>query len=643
MAYAATASAHARQNRSTSDRRLEWLMRALALGALLLVARLFQLQVWQGASYKVLASSQHSLSEMLVPERGKILVRDRADQSLHPLATNRDSWMLYVEPKNLEKIGETARLLASYTDKTEAELVEAWSRDPDDPYEPVTKGLDTRTAEEITELNLRGVGLAKGWSRFYPERDMGGHLIGFVRTDDEGVGDGAYGIEGAYNDVLAGRPGYVTAQKDAGGRRLMLEGGKVRYAVNGSDIILTIDRTIQYEVCKRLAEGVERYDAKGGSVVVMEPKTGKIIAMCSMPDFDPANYGETEDISTFNNPVTFTSYEPGSVFKPFTMAIGVEAGKVNPDTTYVDNGVEEIDDFEIKNSDEEAHGVQTMREVLEKSLNTGTIFVERLLGRDLFRKGVESFGFGKKTGVELTPESPGNISSLSKSADVYGATASFGQGITVTPIQLVTAFAALANGGSLMKPYLIDEIVYPDGSRERTEPSVVGQPISARTANVLKGMLVSVVERGHAGAASVPGYYVAGKTGTAQVANPRGPGYLEGVTVTTFAGFAPADDPAFVMLVKLDRPRSGSWAAVNTAPMFGDIASFLLAYLEIPHERDANAPKEVDLVPELPSTVHSAPDVVSIDTDTGENAQHEVNTEEDRPEPEAETAEPTGE
>ncbi|MBD3251364.1 hypothetical protein GF380_02820, partial [Candidatus Uhrbacteria bacterium] len=238
--------------------------------------------------------------------------------------------------------------------------------------------------------------------------------------------------------------------------------------------------------------------------------------------------------------------------------------------------------------------------------------------RTAFKEGIEAFGFGEKTGIELTPEASGNVDALSKQAEVYGATASFGQGISVTPIQLLAGFTALANGGRLLKPFIIEEIIYPDGRREKTSSEYLGSPISARTSELIRGMLVSVVERGHATAAAVPGYFVAGKTGTAQVANPRGPGYLEGVVITSYAGFAPADDPAFVMLVKLDKPRAGKWASVNAAPLFSEIATYLLAYLEVPMERDIYAPKETEAVPDLPSDLSDAPDIVSIDTGSGE-------------------------
>lgn len=590
---------------------LEWI---LCIGCVVVVLRLGYLQIWKGSYYRMLAATQHELQRILIPERGKILVRDRSDNSLHPLATNRDSWLLYVEPKHLKSVGDVARELAPYTKSTETDLVTAWSKNPDDLYEPVMKGLETSQAEAILSKELPGVGLVKNWARFYPEKDVGGQLIGFVRMDEKGLGEGIYGLEGTFDSILAGRSGYIDAQKDAGGRRLMLDGGHVRQATNGADLILTIDRTMQYEVCKKVKAAVEHFQAAGATVVVLEPNTGAVMAMCSMPDFDPSDYGNVSDVGVFNNPATFVAYEPGSVFKAMTMAIGINAGKIGPDTTYTDPGVEKIDRFEIKNSDEAAHGVQTMRQVLEKSLNTGTIFIQRKLGNEAFRKGVEQFGFGTSTGIELKPEGRGNISSLAKKSEIFHATASFGQGITVTPLQLAIAYGAVANGGKVMRPYIIDEIVYADGTRKKTQPEVMSQPISSRTSNIMKGMLVSVVERGHGASAGLPGYYLAGKTGTAQVANPRGSGYLEGAIISTFAGFAPAENPAFVMIVKMDRPKVGQWAESNASILFKDISAYLLSYLNVPFDRDPNAPREVDTVPAAlpPDAAAGAPDIVSV-------------------------------
>ena len=288
------------------------------------------------------------------------------------------------------------------------------------------------------------------------------------------------------------------------------------------------------------------------------------------------------------------------------MALGLEHQKISPKTTYVDTGSVALDDFTIKNSDGKAHGVQTMTQALDESLNTGTIFVQQLLGKETFREGVEQFGFGKLTGIELTPEVAGDTSSLAKKGSVFAATASFGQGISMTPMQLATAYVALANGGTLMRPYIVDEIQHPDGTREKTKPQTVGRAISTRAAKLITGMLVSAVERGHGKRASVPGYYTAGKTGTAQVPDPKGPGYLKDVNIGSFAGYAPAEDPQFVMLVKIDHPRDVQWAESSAAPLWGDIASFLLTYMEVPMERDPAAIPEVQEVPPPASTSGTA-------------------------------------
>lgn len=588
--------------------RLRWVEWIFAVLLLFMVGRLFQLQVVKGATYRVLATSQHELQESLIPERGRILVRDPVDDTLHPLATNRDAWTLYVVPRDLEDPQAVAEALVPYVvlkegetaTSTVASLVAAWTKDANDPYEPVAKELTTEQADAIQTLKLKGVGLVKGWTRFYPEQGIGGHVIGFVRTEDTGIGEGAYGIEGALNDVLAGRSGFVNAQKDAGGRRLAFRDGEMREALDGSDVVLTLDRTIQYEVCRRLQAAVKRHGADGGSVVVIHPDTGAILAMCSVPDFDPARYREVKDIQVLNNPVTFAQYEPGSVFKAFTMAIGLNRDAILPKTTYVDMGVEEIDGFKIKNSDGLAHGEQTMTQALDESLNTATIFVQRLVGREAFAAGVRAFGFGEKTEIELTPETPGNMVALDRKGEIFGATASFGQGVTVTPLQLAVGYAALGNGGMLMRPYIVSEIIHPDGTREVTKPQTVAQPLTPRASELITGMLVSAVERGHGKRAGVPGYYVAGKTGTAQVADPNGPGYLKDVTIGSFAGYAPADHPRFAMVVKIDRPRDVLWAESSAAPLWGDIAKFLLSYLHVPQERD---PAETDVLPDLPLPV----------------------------------------
>ena len=562
-----------------------FLLYAFMLGlAALITVKLGYLQLYEHKFYEVLASDQHDLEARLLPERGRILVRDRADGQLYPLAANRETWTIYAVPKDLEDPIAVAHELAVLTSVPDVDLVARLNK-PDDPYESVMKNASKDLVDQIKQKKLSGIGFVRTSARLYPESGSSGQLIGFVGQNDQGLPTGKYGIEGAFEELLAGKVGSLFAEKDASGRRLAMGETAITAAVNGADIVLTIDRAIQYETCKNIRAAVEKHGADSGSIVIMDPQTGAIMAMCSYPDFDPAEYGKTKDVAVFNNAVTLHAYEPGSVFKPFVMAAGIDLQKINPKTTYVDEGFEKFGIYTVRNSDGKAYGLQTMTQVLENSLNTGTIFAQRQVGKDAFRQYVEAFGFGKKTNIELSPENAGDISSLSKKGDIYAATASYGQGVTITPIQLVAAFGALANGGKLYRPYVVDEIIYADGNRERTKPQEIARPIDSRASRLIAGMLTSVVENGHGKRAGVPGYWVAGKTGTAQVARQDGSGYEADKTIGSFAGFAPATDPRFVMLVKLDNPRDVQWAESSAAPLFGQMAKFLLTYLQIPPER----------------------------------------------------------
>lgn len=574
-----------RRGMVSHDARFRFLGVLLAILLLLIVGRLAQLQILEHATYEVLASDQHDLEAKLLPVRGRILVRDRTDGKLYPLAANRESWTVYAVPKGMTDAVAVAHQLSAALAIPDVDLVTKLTRDPEDVYEVIAKDVAADVVDRLKALGLEGIGFVRTTARLYPERGVSGQLIGFVGPDESGGLTGKYGIEGGFNDLLAGTPGSLSSEKDASGRRLTIGDSRIQQAVNGSDVVLTIDRAIQYEACTRIREAVDKHQADSGSIIVADPETGAIMAMCSYPDFEPTEYNKVQDLSVLNNPAVFTAYEPGSVFKPVTYAAGIHAEKISPKTTYEDTGAEEIEDFTIKNSDGLAHGIQTMTQAMEMSLNTGTIFVQRQLGKDLFRQYVDAFGFGKKTGIELTPEGKGNVSSLVKKGQIFAATGSYGQGLTVTPIQLLAAYGAIANGGKLMRPYVVSEIVHPDGTAERTKPQEVGQPIDSRTSRLVTGMMVSVVENGHGKSAGVPGYWVAGKTGTAQVPKKDGLGYEPDVTIGSFAGYAPASDPKFVMLVKIDHPRDVSWAESSAAPLFGKMAKFLLTYLHVPPER----------------------------------------------------------
>jgi cell division protein FtsI/penicillin-binding protein 2 len=379
---------------------------------------------------------------------------------------------------------------------------------------------------------------------------------------------------------LAGQAGYIKAEKDASGGLIAAAAEIWQPAVNGANILLTIDRTIEYEACRQLDEWVKKHGADSGSVTIVNPKTGAILAMCGAPDFDPNQYNQASDPKVYLNLAAQAPYEPGSVFKPITMSAAIDQGKVTPETTYTDTGQIKVGSFTIKNSDNLAHGVQNMAQVLELSLNTGAIFAMQQVGAKTFDKYVQDYGFGLETKLGLN-EAVGNISKLATGKDIYAMTGSFGQGLTVTPLQLTMAYAAIANGGALMRPYIIEEVRRPNGDVEKTAPLTVRQVISQKTAATMGAMLVRVVQNGHGKKAGVTGYYVAGKTGTAQVPDPQTGGYLDNVTIGSFAGFAPVEDPKFAMVVRIDHPRDVQFAESSAAPLFGSIAKFLLSYYHV--------------------------------------------------------------
>jgi len=639
-------------SKKNKNNRLQILATIIFLFGGALIYRLVALQVFDYDLYVALASDQHLVQGDLDPKRGRIFIQDideNQERSLYPVATNKDFAFVYAIPKKIKEARMVAEELYKIFDeknvkeevekiltedlfftalfpdeyplnsdeepvklniqeledlqelleiKREAEIklkvdekinfyLQRLDK-PDDPYEPIKHKVDEETLEKVLAIKTDGLDFFYEKHRYYPEKEIGSHLLGFVgyQGDKEA---GRYGLEGFFNEELSGKTGSIKAERAASGEVIIINDRELEAAKDGSNIILTIDRSIQFMACNKLQESAVRHGADGGSVIVMEPNTGAIIAMCSWPDYDPNNYGEVDSIDTYNNAAIFDAYEPGSIFKAITIAAAIDAGEITPHTMYIDNGFEMIEGWDkpIKNSDYETHGghgLVDINTVLSDSLNTGTIFAMEKMGDKNFADYVKKFGFGEKTGIELETEGLSTIANLLRNRirPVEAATASFGQGITATPLQMIVAYSALINGGMLMKPYLVSEIVSPEGVSFKTQPQQIRQVISSRTSMLISGMLVNVVDGGHAKLAAVDGYYVAGKTGTAQVAGRGGYGDK---TIHTFVGFAPVEDPKFVMLVKLDDPKDVKYSASSAAPLFGDLAEFILNYYQVEKER----------------------------------------------------------
>ena len=550
-------------------------------------ARLFFLQVLRYDHYSALAQDRQEFYKELFPERGEIFMQDLSakrrggEEQYYPLAINKEFQQAYLIPQDIpeEKREEIADQLADILD-LDREIIWRRINKLNDPYEPLKHKISQETAERIKQLNVSGVELAPEIWRYYPNNSSACHLTGFVGVSDEGK-VGQYGLEGYYEDQLRGEAGYASGKKDTTGRWIPYLKQKLEPAEDGATIILTIDQNIQFKAEKELKQLVERWDAEGGSIIILEPKSGAVRAMANWPVFNPNEYSSVEDIDVFLNASIQKTYELGSIFKPITMAAGIDSGSVTPQTTYQDKGYVQIKGSVINNVDGESYGEQTMIQVLEKSLNTGAVFVQQTIGKNIFREYIQRFNFDRLTGINLAGEVGGNIVNLFSDKEIDLATISFGHGITVSSLGMTVAISAIANEGKIMRPFVVEKMIYPDGSEVVTEPRINERVFSSQTASELTSMLVSVVENGYGKPARIPGYDLAGKTGTAQIADPEKGIYTE-ETIHSFVGFAPAFNPEFVILIKLDKPQGIRFASDSVSPVFKKLTEYLLQYLEIP-------------------------------------------------------------
>jgi len=542
--------------------------------------RLFQLQVIKHDFYKALAQDQHEFFQKTIPKRGEIFIKDLYSEKFYPLAVNKELNVVYAAPKNIENKKEAADKLAEMLEIGSEEIFNIVNK-KDDPYEVIKNKVTDDVAEKIKNENMAGIRTAPEIVRYYPGNYLAANIVGFLGYQGDKK-TGQYGIEGYYNDRLEGTMGFLEIEKDAFGNWISFGLKSSEAPKDGDDIILTIDHTIQYISEKKIAEAVEKSGAERGDLIVIDPKTGSIIALAQYPSYNPNEYSKEKDMGVFLNPSIYSVYEPGSVQKPITLAIGIDLGKISPNTTYFDTGAVKIDGWTINNSDGKANGEQTMIEVLEKSLNTGTVFAANQIDKNDFYRYLKNFGFDELTGIEVAGEAKGSISNLKEKKDINYATASFGQGISTTPLAMLNAISSFANGGKLMKPHIVSEFISADGSSEKVEPQIIRQVVSEKTANLISAMMVSVVENGHAKKAKINGYKFAGKTGTAQIPKKDGRGYEADATIHTFIGFGPVPNSRFSILVKLDKPTSSLWAEGTVVPVFKELVQELVNYYNIP-------------------------------------------------------------
>lgn len=534
---------------------------------------------------------------------------------------------IIANPTLISDVKMTAKKLANLLNLEQKDLERLITRRPK-RYEKITAKIVPEVAQKIIELKqnkayyhiLRGVVMKDEHWRYYPEKKLAAQVLGF--TDFKGIGQ--YGIEGYLNHILKGESGYINGATNTRGQRILGANSNITQAKDGADILISIDRIIQNAIEKILDEDLKEFDADSAQVLVMDPKTGKILAMAHAPSFDPNDFGNAylryeiepekeyadRDDETFNQriptvvedsrfyryfntwgPAVFRNksvndlYEPGSVMKALTMAAAINSGEVSPDTIFNDSGPVLVDQFKIRNSDKVYAGPTSMISVINRSLNTGIAFITRKMGRKLWYDYLKNFGFGEYTDIQLDGELKGTLKFWQDWAPSELITSGYGQGISVTLIQMSLAFSTIANGGYLMKPILVEEIHYPDGTKKIFPPTQIRRVISDETYNKIKSMLLKSVDNGVANLAQVKGYRVMGKTGTSQTYKFGEAQEGLGTTITSFGGFGPFIDPKFVILVKYDYPKQSQWGSETAAVTFQKIAKFLFDYYEIPPDR----------------------------------------------------------
>lgn len=600
-----------------SDWRVDFVFLTFISAFLLVVIRLFQIQIIEHKNYRALAEGQYTYQTEIPAERGSILSSDG-----YVLAGTKKHYLLFAEPKRISDPSETAKALAEIitdfrykkepldnqdndSEENEGEnmnIINERSISKDEMFQnyykeiyesisqdlmwvSVVKNITPEEKELIENSGLEGFGFDEFPVRYYPEDRLASHVLGFVGSDEKGEKIGYSGIEGMLNDHLKGKPGRILEEADALGNPILMGSYKKIPPSQGKDVVLTINRAVQYMIEKKLEEGVEEYNAKFGSVIVMDPLTGEIIAMANYPNYSPENFNEEVkiDVDTGRKNVELKNlsiadtYEPGSVIKPLTVSAAIDLGIVSPTTTFVDSGPVRYSDYYIDNWDHKHHGVQTIVELLQKSNNIGAAWVGHQVGKNNMYKYFSDFGIGTRTGVDLQGEDTGSLRPVKDLTDIDLANISFGQGVSATALQVLSAFNAIANGGYLMQPKIIDKIIDGDEINE-IPPKVIRRVISQETSDTMVEILEKAAEGGEAKVFILKEYRISGKTGTAEI--PEEGKYSANRTNATFAGFL-TDSKKFSLIVRFQEPKKSVYASETSVRTWMEIASELVKFYGI--------------------------------------------------------------
>lgn len=549
-------------------RRVYALSALFILLVVVIIGKLFYIQVLASGLY---TPNNYLRSTRIEPSRGAIYDRNR-----EPLVVNQSYYTLYSEPKLVEDQDALLRQIDEVTQTGEATLEARFKKDKQ--WVPLVFNVTEDEKKLLDSKKIKGIGFDEYKKRYYPEASIAAQLLGFVGKDDEGDSVGYFGIEGYYHKDLEGLPGILKTERDIIGRPIVIGTQNRLRGENGRSLVLTIDKSSQMIVKKKLQAAMEAYRAKRGCVTVANPHTGEILAMTCLPDFDPDNYNQFAQ-NEFRNPIISDTFEPGSIFKPLIVGAALEEKAIKADDTYNEKGPIQMGQYFIRTWNDEYNGTISISRILQTSSNVGMVYIGEKLGNDKILSYLDKFGFGEKTGIDLQGEVATHIKPKKAWYPIDYATVTFGQGIAVSQIQMLTAFSALINGGWMVKPYVVKELIAENGEVKEIKPKKLERVISEKTSKAVIKMLEETVKHGEAKWDIPKGYRIGGKTGTAQIAVSGS--YDATKTNASYIGFAPAQDPQFIVLVSLSQPESSQWASETAAPLFFSIAKDLIVEYNI--------------------------------------------------------------
>jgi cell division protein FtsI/penicillin-binding protein 2 len=555
-------------------RRLRLVSTLLTGLVFVIVAQLVQVQLVDHRFYEEWATEQRQRPiAMDKPPRGTI-----RDRNGHVLAGNAVMYSIEADTAYVVDVEAAAAALGPLLHIPTAQIGQ-WLRSKA-PWVHIASGVSKELGEQVAALGLRGITVKPLWTREYPEKQLASHAIGFCNAE----GTGFYGVEGFYDMLLQPERVELEGPVDPASEQIPWTVAPVVLPQPGTELVLTLDRTVQALVEEELARSVQQYQAEGGTIIVMDPRTFGILALASQPNYDPGHYNDFYGLDPlpFEDPAVSQQYEPGSVFKVLTVAAALDMGLVTPETTYYDGGGIEVGGVVVANASRQAYGERTVTDILIQSLNVGAAWLSTRMGPETFYRYVQAFGIGQPTGVDLAGEVAGQLwlpEDYERWHDSNLGMNAFGQGLAVTPLQMIGAVATVANGGTRLRPHIVDRRIASDGTVSTFRPAIEAQVISPQTARTLMEMMVRTVEEGSP-QAKVPGYRIAGKSGTAQIPIPGG--YDREGTITSFVGFGPVPDPRLIILVKLNRPKTSPWASETAVRTFQHLAARLFVVLGVP-------------------------------------------------------------